>query len=348
MTDLNAHNPTEAEPKQPIVCGTSNESVLALSLRRTLAVVVSLLPALGLAIVALALGPRLGATMATHWSATGPADSFGPTWPTFAGFAIPTAVSTVAGVWVLLRRKQGRAERQWSVFAVLLSGIFAVAWVVAAWATVDASPIETAELGARMLLLLVAPVLAGAVFLLVPVNALPESDKRSIAAASLRDEERLAWVGASGSVPFAIIAAVIGVGGIVVLAVLIANGEPAGALIGAIVGIAAGLSAMLLARVRLTVDERGVRLTSAFLGLPLMRIPLSDIEEISVETIDPMLWGGWGFRFSPGRRAYVTGLAPGIVVSRRGGSQAAVTIQRAEEAAAVGQALLERSSRVRT
>lgn len=344
MTDFNAHNSTDAGAGQSIE-REGVETVRVLSWRRWLAVAVSLLPAVGLALAALTLGPRLGATMATHWSATGPADSFGPTWATFAGFAIPAAVVTITGIWALLRRREGRAARQWIVFAVLLSGIFAVAWVVAAWATVDASPIETADLGARMLLLLVAPVLAGAVFLLVPVNAVPESDRRSIAAASLRDDERLAWVGTTGSVPFAIIGGVIGAGSLVLLAVLMANDEPAGSLVGAILALVAVIAVLPLVRVRLTVDQRGVRLTSVFLGIPLMRIPLSDIEEISVETIDPLLWGGWGFRISAGRRAYITGRAPGIVVARHGRSGAAVTIPRAEEAAAVGQALLARSTR---
>ena len=344
MTDFNAHNSTDAGPGQSIE-REGVETVRVLSWRRWLAVAVSLLPALGLAAAALLFAPRLGDTMATHWPASGPADSVGATWPTFTGFAIAVAVATIVGVWMLLRRGEGRAARQGGLVAVLLSSILAVAWIVPAWATVDASAPESAELGARMFALLVAPVIAVAVFLLVPVNAVPESDRRSIAAASLRDDERLAWVGTTGSVPFAIIGGVIGAGSLVLLAVLIMNDEPAGSLVGAILALVAVIAVLPLVRVRLTVDQRGVRLTSVFLGIPLMRIPLSDIEEISVETIDPLLWGGWGFRISAGRRAYITGRAPGIVVTRRGRSGAAVTIPRAEEAAAVGQALLARSTR---
>jgi hypothetical protein len=73
-----------------------------------------------------------------------------------------------------------------------------------------------------------------------------------------------------------------------------------------------------------------------------MRIPLADVSSVAVEDIEPERWGGWGLRFSPGRRAYVTGRAPGIVIGRQDGGAAAVTIGHADDAASVMQALIDR------
>ena len=84
------------------------------------------------------------------------------------------------------------------------------------------------------------------------------------------------------------------------------------------------------ARIRVTVDRRGLRLVAALIGLPLKRIPLARIEAAQTATIEPTAWGGWGYRVMPGRSALVLRRGPGLVLHLDGGWQFAVTLDRPE------------------
>ncbi|CAN5174607.1 hypothetical protein BH09ACT1_BH09ACT1_23190 [soil metagenome] len=308
--------------------------------RKALAVAVALVPLVVLIAFGAVLSERLGPRIATHWSTGRYPDGFGSTATSLLAFAGITAALTVVAILVILQVRDGRAARTFAAITTIVAGMMALAWIVPALATLAASTPERATLGARMLLLLVA---VGWGLLLVPVipaSARPDPKTHGVPPVGLSGMERVAWVGQAGSMAFA------AVGGLVVLGCLVAGvlildlGGPSDALWALGAGIVAGLGALLLARVRLSVDRRGVRLSSALLGIPLMRVPLAKVVAVSVEMIDPLSWGGWGFRFAPGRRAYVTGRAEGIVVTSSGGTFSAVTIPNAEGAASVLQALI--------
>lgn len=93
-----------------------------------------------------------------------------------------------------------------------------------------------------------------------------------------------------------------------------------------------------LARIRVRIDERGLRVSSAIFGFRLRRIAFDQIEGAVAETIEPMQWGGWGWRFFPGGSAVVMRRAEGIAVQLRDGRRFAVTIPDAEQAASELQA----------
>jgi hypothetical protein len=83
---------------------------------------------------------------------------------------------------------------------------------------------------------------------------------------------------------------------------------------------------VVFSEIRVTADRRGLRVTAGMVRLPIKRIPLDDIADVSAEHIDPMRWGGWGYRVLPGRSALVLRAGPGLVVEQRDGRRFAVTM----------------------
>jgi hypothetical protein len=311
-------------------------------LRKAVAIVVAVIPLGVLVVFGVVLVQRLGARIATHWSTGRYPDGFSGTTTSLLVFAAITAALTVVTIVVILAVADGRVARTFAAITMIVAGMMALAWIVPALATLAAPTPERATLGARMLLLLVA---VGWGLLLVPVipsGGRPDPGTHAVPPVAMAGTERVAWVGQAGSLAFAALGGLIVLGCLVAGVLIVDLGGPSDALWALAAGIVAGLAALLLARVRLSVDRRGMRLSSALLGIPLMRVPLAKVAAVSVETIDPLSWGGWGFRFAPGRRAYVTGRGEGIVVTSSGGTFSAVTIPNAEGAASVLQALIRR------
>ena len=57
-----------------------------------------------------------------------------------------------------------------------------------------------------------------------------------------------------------------------------------------------------------------------------MRIPREQITAAHADTIEPLAWGGWGYRITPRGRAAVVRRGPGLVLSRRDAVPFAVTV----------------------
>ena len=112
----------------------------------------------------------------------------------------------------------------------------------------------------------------------------------------------------------------------------------AGASSAAVVSIPMLLSALavaLLVRMRVSADRRGLRVTSAVFGVPLKRVPLGRISSVAAIDVDPMEWGGWGYRLMPGKSAIVLRSGPGLAVTTTRGTRFAVTIEHPEVPAAL-------------
>jgi hypothetical protein len=103
--------------------------------------------------------------------------------------------------------------------------------------------------------------------------------------------------------------------------------------------VAAGL---LFGKVTVTADHRGVRLVAGLVGIPVKHIPLADITAATAEDINPMEWGGWGYRMIPGRSALVLRAGPALVLDLRDGRRFAVTINQPEVPAGLLTALRTR------
>lgn len=307
--------------------------------KRQAAIVVALLPLSAMAIAALLLAPRLGDEVASHWSGdTSVPDGFAATWGSFWVIAGITAVLTAGAVAGIVLAGRARVSRLWPALAVLTAGSTAGAWIATAWATADAASPAEASLGGRLALLLVAPVCAVLVYLALPPAAPLEPGDASVPAARLEEGDRLAWSGTTGSgvLVFAVVLVAVVFAGTLVLALL--TGAAAAWITAGVLFLAAG-SAALLVPVRLTVDRRGVRLSSALLRVPLLRVRLDDIQSATAGTIEPAQWGGWGYRISGAGIGYIARRGPGLIVRKRGGGAVAITIDHPEQPASVANAL---------
>lgn len=307
--------------------------------RAVVALLLTASPLVGIVLAGVVFRPRLGLEMASHWSgaATRP-DGFSSTDGSFWTFTAITAALTVVGLAGVVRVSRDQGSRIWPALAMLIAGIIACAWIAAAWASADASDVQRAALGARLALLLIPVGLAVCVYLLLPPTPVQASVTAEVPTVPAAPGDRLAWSGTAGSPILAVAVAVVALLFGITLVTALTTRQPA-ALISAGVLLLATLSALLLEPVRLTIDRRGVRLTSALLRIPLIRVRLDDIAEAVVDTIEPAHWGGWGYRISGAGVAYVARKGPGIIVKRHNGRAVAITIDRPEEPAAVANTL---------
>lgn len=67
-----------------------------------------------------------------------------------------------------------------------------------------------------------------------------------------------------------------------------------------------GLVVLVFAEVRVTVSQKGAVVSMGWLGIPSWTVPLGAISRAEVETVNPMAYGGWGYRLRPGVQALVT------------------------------------------
>ncbi len=314
-------------------------------IRRIAAAVAALLPLAGAAVAAITLRPRLGGTIASHWSSHSVPDGFSDTWPLFWVLTGVSALLIATAIVAIARLRQGAAGRLWGGIAVMTAGFLTLAWIVSALATVAAPSPDRATLGARMLLMIAAPACGALVALLVPSSTVEAVSPLGVEPVPLRPGERLAWTGVTGSRLFAALGLLLVVVGVAMAVGAIASPPLSSLWIGAVIFGLAGLSVLMLGSARLFVDARGVRLASTLFGVPLVRVRAADIAGVSAETIEPLQWGGWGLRFSGRGRAYVVGRGEGIVVTRKGGGAVAITMPHAAEAAAALQAVVDTAAR---
>src|SRR4249919_1015326 len=112
------------------------------------------------------------------------------------------------------------------------------------------------------------------------------------------------WTGRCASRGFALLAlgltlvlTAVGIGTVIALS---GSGAPAwvGWLVAA-VGVVVGVAGWLLSSLAVQVTER--RLTVAFgpWGWPRRAIAMADVAEVSAIQVEPMDWGGWGYRWIP-------------------------------------------------
>ena len=95
---------------------------------------------------------------------------------------------------------------------------------------------------------------------------------------------------------------------------------------------------------RVDVSDAGLTI-QGLLGSPTWRIPLSDVEQAGVTTVDP-LWqfGGWGYRIGgDGRTGFVLRKGEALEVTRGDGARWVITVDDAEEAAGLLNSLAERA-----
>lgn len=186
--------------------------------------------------------------------------------------------------------------------------------------------------------------LAAAVWFVLPKPITPGLETKAQAVPlDIAPTERVYWartVRLSNGV-IVLIAAVVAlsVGGAILGSIGRRAGEPfAFWIAGFIIVLSIGMSFW-----RVRVDRRGFLVRGA-LGWPRVSIPLADIAAVRVVEVDPTAdFGGWGWRWAPGRRTgIIMRRGAAIEVIRRDGRGLVVTVDDSENAAAVLQTVRAR------
>jgi len=291
--------------------------------------------AVALGAVAVAVGPALPARIATHFGADGTPNGWGSPW-VFLGITAAVVVGAVAVSVGALRFRDGRTAAMTVLVLDLLAGVFVSVWIVIALSNAAGDPTVPWWWTIVFLVVAVAAALPPVITLVRSAPPVPAHDVEPL---DVAPDARVAWRARIGSRLFAGIGTAVVLMG--VLATWLTATEDLGIAVftGALM-VLAGLSAFVLAQVEVTVDRRGMRLTSTWTRIPLMRVPLDRIESCGYEDVSPGQWGGWGYRISGRGVAYVVRSGPGLVARLRGGSARMVTVPDAERGAAALGALL--------
>ncbi|MFG1921641.1 hypothetical protein [Cryptosporangium sp. NPDC048952] len=307
-------------------------------MRRVLAAVSMWVPAIAIGLSWLAWRDRLPERVASHWTnAGGPPDDTMTTTAALAGTASFAIAAAVAGAIVAIAVTSNSTVR--GAFAMLgfVGGMAAGVWLVPTWLTLRAGSPDGAVLGGW-----VTALVACSAFAAVPYFLSTPGETPSMAAPPQHIELRPGETGAWSRTITAPLFAWVGIGLLAMGTVQIAIMRSAAAL-GLTPLLIAGLGIALFVRLRVTVDWRGLRVVSAALHIPLRRIPLQRIAEVGAIQVDPAEWGGWGYRWRPGKTAIVLRSGPGLAVTTTSGRRFAVTLDDPEEPAALLETL--RSSR---
>ena len=288
-----------------------------------------------LAVAGTTLGPGLPGRVATHFGADGTADGWGSPWPFFwitAAVALAAAVLAVSA----LRFRDRRTAAVLLLVANLLAAVLTAAWIAVAVANQADRPSFTWWWTVPITLVGIAVAVPP---MLALVRAAPPVEARTVDPLVVAPEGRVAWrarVGSRWLAVVGVIALLVGVAATWITAVA----DPGTAVLTGVLLLVAGLAVLALARVEVTVDRRGLRLTSTWTRIPIMRVPLDRIESCGYEDVSPGQWGGWGYRISGRGIAYVARSGPGLVARLRGGGARMVTVADAERGAAALGALL--------
>ncbi|TNU73892.1 hypothetical protein FH969_08935 [Miniimonas arenae] len=307
--------------------------------RRALAALVVAAPLVLLLTWGEVLLDRLPPLTPTHFGASGAADAWSDSGRYWLTITLVVAALAVVGVAVLPLRQA--FARVWTLVALAWAAAFVAGlWFASALVTLAASAPgeESLSWQAFAVVLLACGWGALAWGAHGPARRTPTSSG-AVAPAPLAAGERLAASATTSAPMFWWLTAA--TAALAVVAVLVSTAGGASPATAALVGgvlVVAAVAGAWLARITATVDARGLRVTS-WLGIPVKRIPLSDVAAVRSEDLEPTQWGGWGFRWLPGRTAYVARRGPALVVVRRDGREFAVTLDDPEPLASVLAAL---------
>lgn len=268
--------------------------------------------------------------MAVHWAINGEPDGSFPRLIALGFLAV-----VIMAVWVAAYQAIRRAPGEGPSFLAGLYGIgallLAVAWTMIQanrgnedWTTAD-------EVGLlNILAALVVALAAGAAgwFLSGGRKAQPSVDPRTLPRIDVVAPENTVWSGRG----FGKLTTAMGIA-------VIAAGAVAWGWSG--VGLAVvGLIVLVFSAVRVTVGGERLVVGLGWWSYPSWRIPLSSVVRAEVERVNPMAYGGWGYRIRPGVRAIVVRAGDAVRIVRDDGADLVYTVDDAERGAGLINAIL--------
>jgi hypothetical protein len=293
-----------------------------------------ILPVLAIAVSVLlpfAYRGRLPDPIAVHWGPRGLPDGAMPLAVDHLALAVLVALVVVLPLWAA-----ARADHTVARMLVASANGLAVLLAVLRWWTLEAN--DGAEVwtdAAAMTLpgasVVVVAALVGAALGWWAARDRPDHvvPSRRVEATPVAVGEELVWIGRQHTVLGRAAAAVAIAVGVIVVTVLPVP-VPAAAY-GAIVLIA--LVTANLMSIVVVVGPAGLTVRFGPAGFPRIRVRTADIVEVRVEHVEPLAFGGWGYRIVPGARAVIVRRGEGIRVVRRGAPDLVVTVDGAPAAA---------------
>lgn len=292
--------------------------------------------------------PAFTGPVATHWGIRG-ADGFGPPstylWLLLGiGIGVPLLMSVTT--LVMVREQWGGAARLMGALAAGMSAFAAAMSLGSLWIQRDLAPGEEIPgIGGVIGVAVAGLVLVGAVAWLVQLRyrapagrvLAPRQDVR------VSDGERVVWL-ATASMPRGVLVLLgIVLAGMVALAAFMLGTGVAGGWVVALVAVAVAVALAATASYRVSITPEGFS-ARALLGRPRVDIPLEEIAEVRAIDVSPFgEFGGWGWRIAvDGRTGIVTRRGPAIEVTRRDRKPFLVTVDGAEEAAALLRTYVDR------
>ncbi|MBL0887384.1 DUF1648 domain-containing protein [Myceligenerans indicum] len=293
--------------------------------------------------VALSWRRDLPDPVATHWSGTGTPDGFMALGMFVGGMVGIGATLTAAFAVLAAARGQASSTRRTAIGSIVwLNAFLGIALLGSLWIQRDLDDARsTGGLGTVTALAIVAPLLpAVAAALLVPRDA-PAPATGPVAAdaprAALGDAERAVWLGRASGGPGSVVA----VGSIAVTTVL-AVATQTWVMLTVPALLVLLLAAMLTFTVR--VDATGLTVRSA-LGWPRTHLPADEVERADRAQVRAFAeFGGWGWRVGRGgRTGVVLRSGDALEVRQTNGRAFVVTVDGADQAAALLNTLADRS-----
>lgn len=279
------------------------------------------------------LRARLPDPVAIHWGLDGLPDGSAP----LIVDALVMVVATALVALVPLLAAGGADRRDARVLVAVGQGMAAFFLLlrhrtltlnldVTVWT--EAGALTLMDLGVMALL-----VLPAAAFGWWVAGARPERVRqlRQPAQVTLPSDADLAWVGHQSWPVGRLLGPLLGAGGAVLVAVRV---TPEGLIIGGTLALA-GLLVWWLTSITVAVGPTGLRVRFGPFGWPGVRVPLEGITTVELEDVEPLSYGGWGYRILPGVRAVVIRRGEGLRVGRADRPALVVTVDDAATAAAV-------------
>lgn len=270
--------------------------------------------------------------VATHWNLSGDANGH---MSRLGALLVLGGVSVVLSLGAALQPRAVSSPVLAFVGCVIASASFATAW-----SNRDVTSWSQAHLAIGWVVGgLVLGLGAAWMYTRSGVSSPPLPVAASRPTLALSESERIAWIGSTSSRLFQGLAFGLAVFGAIALFTLPSPG-----------GVITLLAALLVADVASTnvlLTRDGVRVSGAF-SWPRVKIDIERISGADAIDVHPMQWGGWGYRGSltfMRRAAWITHAGRGLHLVLRDGKQFVVTIDDADEAAAVVNGLLTSTPR---
>jgi len=267
----------------------------------------------------------------THWDLGGDVDGTTSVAGFTAGALGVSAVLASVGIALVVLARRERAWRPSAVFATWAAWLVVSVYVaVVAEAHGERVAEDAGGPGPVVLLVLAIPLVAalGLWALLSRSSAQTPGDRAR--SAPDPSAERVTWVGHASSA-----AALVGAAALLLLALGLTWVSWSLALVVAVVAGVVAWGHVLTVRV----DNRAITVAWGPGRWPRIVVPIERVERAEAALIDPLRWGGWGYRATPRGRAAVVRRGPGLVITRTSGPRLAVTVDRPEGGAALVDAL---------